>query len=111
MGKACAHAGAIWTLRTNAARQPRTPHHGTSDMIRQRRLEGPRGCCALGAPPHACNISCVHHSLSLESEAVIHHAGGEGGLSCRTPSIDGSPIWSTRPVASGTPTWCGGGRR
>jgi len=66
MGKACAHAGVIWTLRTNAARQPRTPHHGTSDMIRQRRLEGPRGCCALGAPPHACHIACVHHSLSRE---------------------------------------------
>ena len=51
---------------TNAALQPRTQHNGTYDIIRQRRLEGHRGCSALGAPPHACNISCVHHSLSRE---------------------------------------------
>jgi len=51
---------------TNAALQPRTQHNGTYDIIRQRRLEGHRGCSALGAPPHACNISCVHHTLSRE---------------------------------------------
>jgi hypothetical protein len=46
----------------------------------------------------------IKESLSLA-------AGGAGGPSCRTPSIDGSPIWSTPPVAFGARTGCGDGGR
>ena len=87
-------------------------------------------CHGVGGGPLA-TPACVGHAGGLHlgpdhGSLVPGRAGrgpppydpdsSEGDPPCRTPSIDGSLTWSTRPVANGgpptgsAPSWCVGGR-